>query len=471
VDVRSRTDADRTAPLRTRHGKHGRPARRNLYLLALAAVTACALAATALAALTGHLPGGSGEVTVDRPAAPASRVGAGAPRDWPSWGFTHTQYSVDAAHPQRALTDLANGPIVQVTAIMGWGVDNPAPRPGRFDWSTLDRRMRTIEQTKGTPVVTLCCAPDWMKGGRAGRTDWNEIETAVERDHFDDFAELSAAVARRYPQVKHFMVWNEFKGFWNPSANRWDYEGYTDLYNEVYDALKNVNPDIKVGGPYMVMNSNAPGWRHGPRSELSGSWGSMDQRNLDAMKYWAEHKKGADFVVVDGHSQPVQREIRLNDFQALTKFSDVTRWVRALVPDLPVWWAEWYVEPDSSGWTDQQRGAVLTAAMMEFIRGGAAGAFYWNPQTTTAAHCPGCLWAGPQAGGAGTPTLSMLQNFARWFPPETPLVDVNVSDPAVRVLAQDRRMVVVNGSNRAVRPTIDGKPLDLAPYEVKWVDR
>ncbi|GAA2418636.1 hypothetical protein GCM10010191_31840 [Actinomadura vinacea] len=471
MDVQSRTrDTSRSALFRTRQGRHGRPPRQRLFLVALVGALAGVLTSAIVLGVSGRRPG-SGAGTVDSPAGTAARVGAGAPEGWPSWGFTHTQNSVDVRQgPQRALADLSGGPVVQVTPIMGWGVDNPQPRPGEYNWASLDRRMETIRATKGTPVVTLCCAPDWMKGGPAGETDWSRLELAVEPEFFDAFAEMSAAVAKRYPQVKYYTVWNEFKGFWYPPGNRWDYEGYTRLYNKVYTALKKVDKDIRVGGPYMVMNSNAPGRQYGPPSELKGSWGSMDQRNLDAVKYWAKHKKGADFIAIDGHSQPVQREVKLNDFQALTKFSDVTRWLRGLDKDLPVWWAEWYVEPVPSDWTNERRAAVHTAAMIEFVRGGAASAFYWSPQTTMSGDCAGCLWSGSAAGGA-TPTLAMLQNFARWFPPGTELEDVKASDPAVRVLAQKERMVVVNGAAKAARPEIDGEPLKLGPYEVKWVAR
>ncbi|MFC5746825.1 xylan 1,4-beta-xylosidase [Actinomadura rugatobispora] len=470
--MQSRTRDSRPALFRTRQGRHGRPPRRRLFLVALAAALAGVATSAIVLGVTGWRPGGGAGGTVEAPASPAARVGAGAGADWPAWGFTHTQNSVDHEQgPRRALADLSAGPVVQVTPIMGWGVDNPRPRPGEYDWASLDRRIQTIEATKGVPVITLCCAPDWMKGGPPGDTDWSRLELAVEPRYFDAFAELSAEIAKRYPQVKYYTVWNEFKGFWYPPGNRWDYEGYTRLYNKVYDALKKVDGDIRVGGPYMVMNSNAPGGRYGPPSELKGAWGSMDQRNLDAVEYWMRHKRGADFIAVDGHSQPVQREIVLNDFQALTKFSDVTRWLRALDPDLPVWWAEWYVEPVPSNWTAGRRAAVHTAAMMEFVRGGAASAFYWSPQTTTTGDCPGCLWSGPAKGGGATPTLAMLQNFALWFPPGTALVEVKASDPAVRVLAQRERMVVVNGSAKAVRPLVDGKALELRPYEVRWVAR
>ncbi|MQY03198.1 glycoside hydrolase family protein [Actinomadura macrotermitis] len=473
MQAQQRTRASRPFPASlfgNRQGRHGRP-RRRLFLVALGAALAGVLTATGVIAATGWRPGGSGGVAA--PAAPATVVAPNAPAGWPSWGFTHTQNTVDReGGPAGALAALTAAPMPQVTPIMGWGVDNPEPKPGEFDWASLDRRMEVIRQTRGTPIVTLCCGPDWMKGGAAGRTDWSRLELAPEPAHFGDYANLAAAVAKRYPDVKYYTVWNEFKGFWNQPANRWDYEGYTDLYNKVYTALKKVDPDIKVGGPYMVMNSNAPGTRRdGPPSELSGPWGEMDQRNLDAVKYWYDHKKGADFIAVDGHALPNQRDYKMDAFAALRKFSDTTRWLRGLDDRLPVWWAEWYVEPDPSAWTDEQRGAVQAAAMMEFVKGGAASAFYWSPQTATTGTCPGCLWTGTAAGGSATPTLVNLQNFDRWFPPGTRLEDVKSSNAAVRVLAQKKQMVVVNTTAQPAGTRIEGQPLTLGPYEVKWLGR
>lgn len=150
---------------------------------------------------------------------------------------------------------LSRVPMLQNQHIMGWGAGNPEPAPGRNDFRDLDRRIRFMSGSQALPIITLCCSPDWMKGGSSGRTDWTQLETAPRREHFDDYAKLAATVARRYPTVKHFMVWNELKGFWNTPQNRWDIEGYTELYNKVYDALKAVDKDIKVGGPYVSVGS------------------------------------------------------------------------------------------------------------------------------------------------------------------------------------------------------------------------
>lgn len=68
-------------------------------------------------------------------------------------------------------------------------------------------------------------------------------------------------------------MWNELKGFYDERRGRWDYEGYTELYNAVYDALKEVDPGLAVGGPYVVADSwSAP--PPGAASTVSGPWGS-----------------------------------------------------------------------------------------------------------------------------------------------------------------------------------------------------
>jgi Glycosyl hydrolases family 39 len=421
----------------------------------------------------------------DRPV--VGRVGVDAPKSWPAWGFTHTRYSAGMGEP--GATDsvrhsISRQPVVQAQAIMGWGVDNPEPARDQYNFGSLDQRMNLIRQTNGIPVITLCCAPDWMKGGPQGATDWSHLEDAPHPKYYDEFAELAAKVSRRYPDVRYYAVWNEFKGFFDENRNRWDAESYTRLYNKVYTALKAVNRHIKVGGPYIPMNGYSPEWQ-GPPSAVRGPWGSIDQRVLNAVDYWLKHKKGADFLVVDGSTVSEDRGLRTDEFTALGKFSAVTRWLRGHGQGLPVWWAEWYVAPEHTAWPERRWDAVNTAAMIEFARSGAATALYWNPQRGTPGNCPGCLWSpghgGTGHGGAGhrgtghgtavSPSLAMLQRFAQWFPPGTKLVDVGATPSTVRVLAQKRHMVVVNTRDEPTTATVDGKRMRLGGYKVRWVDR
>ncbi|GAA3551786.1 hypothetical protein GCM10022419_035110 [Nonomuraea rosea] len=410
------------------------------------------------------------DVATTAPAEPAPKLEEPpALSNWPRWGITHTQFSAD--NEPRDVVEQARGvlgrvPMLQNQHIMGWGVGNPEPSPGQYNFRDLDRRLQFMASSRAVPVITLCCAPDWMKGGQAGRTDWSKNHTvAPKREHFDDYAKLAVRVARQYPTVKHYMVWNEFKGFWDPSTNRWDAEGYTEMYNKIYTALKKVNKEIKVGGPYMPIESNARG---GP-SELTGPWGTVDQRALDAIAYWIEHKKGADFIVVDGASMTNDKGNTPNDFAAQAKFGAITTWLRQKSDDLPVWWAEWYVEPENSGWTEEKRTAVQAAALMEFAKSGVTTALYWNPQQKDAGECGGCLWS-PKVGGE-QPMAGLLSGFTKWFPSGVRAQAAQSSDPKILALAQERQVVMVNTSDESVTATVDGKQVTLAPHEIKWSGR
>ncbi|MDJ0464570.1 xylan 1,4-beta-xylosidase [Streptomyces sp. H27-C3] len=402
------------------------------------------------------------------------------------WGFTHTQYSADegtAAARERADETLSAQPLPQIQHIMGWGAENPEPSPGRYQFDELDSRVDLIRRTGGTPVITLCCAPDWMKGGKAGaeNTNWSKksLETAPSPEHYKDFAKLASTVAKRYPDVRHFIVWNEFKGFFDDSSKRWNYEGYTELYNLVYAELKKVDQENLVGGPYLVMDSYEPrDQTHA--SSLKGPWGSVDQRVLDAFTYWNKKKAGADFVVVDGASYTRDDELLPDEFKATDKLTAVGEWVRAKSGKLPLWWAEYYVEPgddddEREGWSEPHRVAVHASGMIAMVRGGASTGFYWNPQNK-GAKCAGCLWRSTQLadGGSELPMLTLLARFAKEFPPGTryEAVQVAAADvPNVRVLADGDAALVVNILDRPIQAKVDGKPFDMAGYEVRWLKR
>ncbi|QIJ61828.1 xylan 1,4-beta-xylosidase [Streptomyces sp. JB150] len=469
-------------------GRHGWDAGvRRWRLAALFGVSAAVVAL--LVTLVGTLPGGGpategtspdGDKVHGTPATPPGR-----PRPDVGWGFTHTQFSADEGSPRavaRVEDRLKDDGLPQNQHIMGWGADNPEPVPGRYDFAALDARVDFMRASGATPVITLCCAPDWMKGGEAGagETDWSQaaLETAPDPGHYDDFAALAATVARRYPDVRHFIVWNEFKGFWNDAGHRWDHEGYTRMYNLVYRALKDVDEDIMVGGPYLVMDSLDPRDEHASAA-LRGPWGALDQRVLDAFAYWNRHKAGADFVVVDGSSYTRDDELLPDEFAATGKFTAVGEWVRRQTGgELPLWWAEYYVEPADGddqrhGWSETHRVAVQAAGMIAMAEGGATSGFYWNPQAEEGPECRGCLWTptGRPDGGGELPMYGLVSRFAAAFPPGTRYDSVPVSRDDVRVLATDRTALVVNTRDRALTAKVDGRTVHLQAYEVTWLTR
>ncbi|GAA4912265.1 beta-glucanase (GH16 family) [Stackebrandtia albiflava] len=372
---------------------HSRPARFRLRpVLATAAAAALLLTGTAAA---------SDATATPRPTADGFQL-----------GVTHTQRSIDSwgdpaavADAKRLLADL--GPL-QNQHLMGWGTSNPWPDPDSDarDWESLDARMALIDETGGTPVITLCTAPGWMKpgGGRDSDGDGEDdmdwaMEAPVAPEHFDDFARLAAETAQRYPQVRHFQVWNEFKGFWNEAENRWDYEGFTEFYNVVYTAVKEVRPDALIGGPYTPMVTYAEPGSH--PSDISGEWGVLDRRPLDAIEYWLANNVGADFFTMDAAAQTSDGEWHpTTTAQVTDKFRTITEWVAART-DLPIWWSEFYAEvsPAHNGSTP----AMMRAALAGMRDGGASVALWWQPECAESGNFP-CLWTSVQQPGGGQPT-------------------------------------------------------------------
>ncbi|OIJ86335.1 GH39 family glycosyl hydrolase [Streptomyces colonosanans] len=471
-----------------RHGWYSGARRWRVTALLGVTVAALALAVAMISTLRG---GGFGTEGTTRdgdkvhgtPATPHAE-----PKPDVGWGFTHTQYSADQGSSGAAARVeglLSRAALPQNQHIMGWGAGNPEPVKGRYDFEEMDRRIDFVRRSGGTPVVTLCCAPDWMKGGKPGTdsTDWSQasLETAPTPAHYKDFAALAATVAKRYPDVRHFVVWNEFKGFWNNSEGRWDYEGYTQLYNLVYKALKQVDDKIMVGGPYLVMDSVDPRQEQNASATLRGAWGAMDQRVLDAFDYWNQHKAGADFVVVDGSSYTKDDDLLPDEFAATDKLTAVGAWVRQQARGLPLWWAEYYVEPadgndDRKGWSEDHRVAVQATGMIAMAKGGASSGFYWNPEEEKGTDCPGCLWTQTDTadGGRALPMYHLVSRFGKEFPPGAGYRTVSVAEddvPNVRVLATDKVVLVVNTLNRAISAQIDGKRFDMKAYEVKWLRR
>jgi hypothetical protein len=348
-------------------------------------------------------------------------------------GVTHGEQSADGWNPtasvERARTVLKAVAPLQNQSLMGWGALNPEPSPGTWDWSSLDARIQLITATGARPVLTLCCAPDWMKGGPAGSTDWTRLGVAPTPDHYADFARLAAAAAQRYPQVRDFLVWNELKGFYDAARDDWDVAAYTDLYNQVYRAVKRVRPDARIGGPYVVFDSWSSASTSSHPSTVHGPWGVLDQRPLDVVTYWLKHAVGADFIAVDAVTSTRDRGLITTDFASVAKLAAVTHWVRSRTR-LPIWWAEIYANASgATGSADPRAAAVLTDALVTVAQAGASVALIWQPQESPNLRSPALFTSTASTdGGRALPLVGMLDHL------EGPLAD----DPRSITMSTDR---------------------------------
>lgn len=112
------------------------------------------------------------------------------------------------------------------------------PNDKAYDWSGVDPILRGLRKHHIGVLVTLYGAPRWANGQRAPNfaplSKWTLSSFAV-------------AVAKRYPWITRWEVWNEpnLRTFLRPNSPR---IYVTRLLNPTYDALHGVRGGIRVAG-------------------------------------------------------------------------------------------------------------------------------------------------------------------------------------------------------------------------------
>jgi hypothetical protein len=297
--------------------------------------------------------------------------------------------------------------------------------------------------------------------------------------------------------VRYFQVWNELKGYYNPLTNAYDYttspgdpggpnarHGYTYMYNMVYSRLMQVarslsipTENIKVGGPYVVIDTWSSGEQSDP-SNITKAYGTYDQRSLDVVQYWLQHKTGAGFITLDSSNGNKDSVALTDPFTASEKFADVTRWIRTLntttypgAATLPIWWAEWYASPYTQHIDNQYDNAVKSYAMIELLKAGGAVPLSWGSPGNAPSSAD--LWTTTAAKGGGQPSpwYTSYKAFRDDFAPGTMIYKTVVSLPAqVEALASATHIMLVNKTPQRLVISVDGTPVLLNPYQVSVIN-
>jgi len=373
-----------------------------------------------------------------------------------SIGVTHTQPKWEDGNPQavaRAKELLATGLKYQNQHLMDWGTENPEPKPGVFNWGSLDKRIALIRSMGGNPVITLCTAPGWMKTSgedfphQTGPDSW--ADDRVADNHVKDFAELSKKVVLRYPDVKYFQIWNEYKGYWDKTRDNWDSVRFTDFYNAVYDAVKSVRPDAQLGGPYYPFD--------GPKPK---DWPVID--------YWFQHKHGADFVCFDGWiaGYPPTRE-RSEEARKMTLtdyFGKIATQFRSRTT-LPIWISEFY-----GGWSSnpQFTAANHASCYLRALESGVSEVLLWDAELQEWNY----LFTKTKTaeGGQASPHYRVVNTFNNYFGPGTQLFKATSSSPDVEVLASATKTLLINKRDASVTVRLNGLEVVMSAYEVRLLN-
>lgn len=386
-------------------------------------------------------------------------------------GITHTQSGIDHADakPQavaRATPILTGSASYQNSHIIGWGPGNINPEPGVYQWGTLDARVEMMRQLDIPMVLTLCTAPGWMK---VGGDTWN-MEERVRADRYDQFADLCLQVAKRYPDVKTFQVWNELKGFWSLADNNWDVVEYTRMYNKVYDKLKAYDPTIKVGGLYLVVSGTGSNLTRDTGGVGRDFFTPLGNKDRQVIQYWLDNAHGADFICIDRGIKDGQDETPYTRDELMrftTQHGNIVRQVREMT-DLPVWYSEYYGTVDTY---PQPIAAAYASIYKGIVEAGASAALLWNPNADGATN-PHELFTDVrnENGGKLTPHGKVYEWIAEYFEAGTPLFETLSSSDTVEALASDTHTLLINKADYTRNVWLNGELLSLLRFEVRLLD-
>jgi hypothetical protein len=131
--------------------------------------------------------------------------------------------------------------------------------PQSFDWTLLDREIRSARAARMTVDLVIDGCPSWAALPGTSGDSFPQPASAVQ------FAAWAGDVARRYaPEgVNDFEIWNEPNDtkFWQPKANP---AFYTRMLADSYRAIKRAD-----GKAFIIAGSLAPLTSHG--GSLSGT--------------------------------------------------------------------------------------------------------------------------------------------------------------------------------------------------------
>ncbi|MGK2907963.1 MAG: GH39 family glycosyl hydrolase [Desulfuromonadales bacterium] len=129
------------------------------------------------------------------------------------------------------------------------------PRPGEWNFTTLDRTLELAAQHGVEPLLTLGMTPPWASA-RPDDFCYYAPGRSAEPKNIEDWRRYVHTVATRYKdRIRIYEIWNEpnLKGFFSGTTSK-----MIELAAVAYDELKKVDPNITVLSP-----SSGAGVSHG----------------------------------------------------------------------------------------------------------------------------------------------------------------------------------------------------------------
>jgi len=133
---------------------------------------------------------------------------------------------------------------------------NLEPKPGGWDFSSLDRNVALANQHGAEVLLTLGMTPAWASARPGDFSYYDAPGWSAEPKNLDDWRHYVRTVATRYKgKISAYEIWNEpnLKGFFSGTP-----EKMVELAASAYQVLKEIDPNITVVSP-----SSGAGAAHG----------------------------------------------------------------------------------------------------------------------------------------------------------------------------------------------------------------
>jgi hypothetical protein len=129
---------------------------------------------------------------------------------------------------------------------------NLQPKPGRWNFSELDRYVSLAEQHNAEVMLPLCSPPQWASARPNEQSPWGHAAPggAAEPTLIEDWRNYVRTVATRYKgRIRQYEFWNEpnargSRPFFTGTVNK-----AVELTREAYQTLKEVDAANTLAGP------------------------------------------------------------------------------------------------------------------------------------------------------------------------------------------------------------------------------
>lgn len=153
---------------------------------------------------------------------------------------------------------MANAGVDMVRLVFRWG--EIEPQKGKFNWTKHDELVRKLLANNIEIDGQIGIVPSWANGKTKENVPEGHNPGCYPPIDVHDFYDFVKIIAKRYKtQIRYWTLRNEpnLASFWRPAPN---IEEYTANLKAGYEAVKSVDPEIKVIGGTIAGNGVFMGW-------------------------------------------------------------------------------------------------------------------------------------------------------------------------------------------------------------------